>query len=96
MLSTDDIILETSNKIKSILSSFLGIISSELVLNNEIPKDNSVYNVFMTDDNIELKNELAKGICEDFLNFYKDNDFKTLSIDELQEKLNQSLFVEKN
>lgn len=98
MLSNDNVVLEISQKIKTIVSSFLGIISSELVLNNdeEIPKDNLLYNVFMTDDNIELKKELSKGICEDFLNFYKENDFKTLNIDELQEKLNQSLFVEKN
>ena len=98
MLSSDEITLETSKKVKTILSSFLGIISSDLILNNddEMPTDNmlkSLYQVFFTDDDIEFKKELAKGICDDFVNFFNENDFAKLSIEELQEKLNASLFV---
>lgn len=96
MTSTDNKILETSEKVKTIASSVLGIISSQLINNDEMPKDDiqtMLYDIFFN-DNVELKELYAKGFCEDFLNFYKDNDFKTLSIDELQEQLNKSLFVE--
>lgn len=98
MLSSDKTTLETSKKVKTILSSFLGIISSDLILNNddEMPTDNmikSLYQVFFTDDDIEFKKEFAKGICEDFVNFYNENDFTKLSIEELQERLNDSLFA---
>jgi len=98
MLSNDKTTLETSEKVKTILSSFLGIISSDLILNNddEMPTDDmlkSLYQVFFTDDDIEFKKELAKGICEDFVNFYNENDFTKLNIEELQERLNNSLFV---
>lgn len=98
MLSNDKTILETSEKVKTILSSFLGIISSDLILNNddETPTDDmlkGLYLVLFTDDNIEAKKELAKGICEDFVNFYNENDFTQLSIEELQERLNNSLLI---
>lgn len=49
--------------------------------------------VELTDDDIEFKKELAKGICEDFFNFCNENDFTKLSIEELQERLNKTLFI---
>lgn len=98
MFSNDKTTLETSEKVKTILSSILGIISSELVLNNssEITNNNTILllqKIFLTNDDLEIKNEYAKQFCNDFLNFYKENDFTILSIEELQERLNNSLFV---
>ena len=99
MTSTDNITLETSEKVKTITSSVLGITSSQLIINDidEMPKDDiqdMLYKLFFKDDNIELKKEYARLFCDDFLRFYKINDFKKLSIDELQEILNNELFIQ--
>lgn len=98
MTSTDDTTLDISNKIKNIVTTILGVLSKDLILNNddETIKNKAIYIVLMTNDNIEFKNKLAKGICEDFLNFYEENDFKVLSLEELHERLDKSLFVESN
>lgn len=89
MTSNNTQVLKTSKKVKGVISSVLGVISSNLIMyeNNDIPKEDSLYIALMTEENVELKKEIAKDLCDGLLVFYKDNDFLKLSYDELLNNL---------
>lgn len=89
MTSSDTLVLKTSQKVKGIISNVLGTITGNLIMYNEegIPKEDTLYIAFMTNENVELKKEIAKDLCDGLLAFYKDNDFSKLSYEELLNNL---------
>lgn len=81
--------LKISKKVKGIISTILGTITSNLIMYSEedIPKEDTLYIAFMTDENVELKKEIAKDLCDGLLAFYNANDFIKLSYEELLNNL---------